>query len=120
MAKIVGPPDASSYVINQDGVIAYAEVNADHTRRPEPGHLPVPISFATGKLLIATFSSSEPDRCLRGPVIVINQMDHRFGLFIARAPRKTKSASSPIKISIILIPQKAAQAERKRLACSAR
>lgn len=24
------------YVIGQDGVIAYAEVNADYTRRPEP------------------------------------------------------------------------------------
>jgi peroxiredoxin len=25
-----------SYVIGQDGVIAYAEVNPDYTRRPEP------------------------------------------------------------------------------------
>ena len=24
------------YVIGRDGVIAYAEVNADYTRRPEP------------------------------------------------------------------------------------
>jgi peroxiredoxin len=29
-------PMPSRYVIAQDGVIAYAEVNADYTRRPEP------------------------------------------------------------------------------------
>jgi hypothetical protein len=27
------------YVIGQDGIIAYAEVNADHTRRPEPSDI---------------------------------------------------------------------------------
>jgi peroxiredoxin len=27
------------YVIGQDGVIAYAEVNPDYTRRPEPDEL---------------------------------------------------------------------------------
>ena len=29
-------PMPARYVIGQDGVIAYAEVNADYTRRPEP------------------------------------------------------------------------------------
>ncbi len=29
-------PMNARYVIAQDGVIAYAEVNADYTRRPEP------------------------------------------------------------------------------------
>jgi peroxiredoxin len=32
-------PLAARYVIAQDGVIAYAEVNADHTRRAEPSDL---------------------------------------------------------------------------------
>jgi hypothetical protein len=29
-------PMPARYVINQDGVIAYDEVNPDYTRRPEP------------------------------------------------------------------------------------
>ena len=29
----------SRYVIGRDGVIAYAEVNPDHTQRPEPSEL---------------------------------------------------------------------------------
>ncbi len=32
-------PMPARYVIGQDGVIAYAEVNADYTRRPEPADL---------------------------------------------------------------------------------
>ncbi len=32
-------PMPARYVIGQDGVIAYAEVNADYTRRPEPSAL---------------------------------------------------------------------------------
>ena len=32
-------PMPARYVIRQDGVIAYAEVNPDYTRRPEPDEL---------------------------------------------------------------------------------
>ena len=32
-------PMPARYVIGRDGVIAYAEVNPDHTRRPEPSEL---------------------------------------------------------------------------------
>ncbi len=32
-------PMPARYVIGQDGVIAYAEVNPDYTRRPEPGDM---------------------------------------------------------------------------------
>jgi peroxiredoxin len=32
-------PMPARYVIGQDGVIAYAEVNADYTRRPEPSDM---------------------------------------------------------------------------------
>jgi peroxiredoxin len=32
-------PMPARYVIGQDGVIAYAEVNADYTRRPDPSEL---------------------------------------------------------------------------------
>jgi peroxiredoxin len=32
-------PMPARYVIGQDGVIAYAEVNADYTRRPEPSDI---------------------------------------------------------------------------------
>jgi peroxiredoxin len=32
-------PMPARYVIGQDGVIAYAEVNPDYTRRPEPDEL---------------------------------------------------------------------------------
>ncbi len=31
----------SRYVINGNGVIAYAEINPDYTRRPDPEGLPV-------------------------------------------------------------------------------
>jgi hypothetical protein len=27
------------YIIGQDGIIAYAEINPDYTRRPEPSEL---------------------------------------------------------------------------------
>jgi peroxiredoxin len=32
-------PMPARYVIRQDGVIAYAEVNPDYTKRPEPSDL---------------------------------------------------------------------------------
>jgi peroxiredoxin len=32
-------PMPARYVIGQDGVIAYAEINPDYTRRPEPDEL---------------------------------------------------------------------------------
>jgi len=32
-------PMPARYVIDQDGLIAYAEVNADYTRRPEPSDI---------------------------------------------------------------------------------
>jgi peroxiredoxin len=43
-------PMPARFVIGRDGVIAYAEVNPDYTRRPEPAELlPVLRSLATGR-----------------------------------------------------------------------
>ncbi len=40
------------YVVAQDGVIAYAEVNADYTRRPEPSAM-YPVLEQLGRRQVA-------------------------------------------------------------------
>ena len=43
-------PMPARYVIGQDGVIAYAEINPDYTRRPEPSDIfPVLDALKPGK-----------------------------------------------------------------------
>lgn len=45
-------PMLARYLIAQDGVIAYAEVNADYTRRPEPSAI-FPVLEQLGRQLVA-------------------------------------------------------------------
>jgi peroxiredoxin len=45
-------PMPARYVIGQDGVIAYAEVNADYTRRPEPSAI-FPVLERLGRRRVA-------------------------------------------------------------------
>ena len=45
-------PMPARYVIAQDGTIAYAEVNADYTRRPEPSAI-LPILVQLGHRQVA-------------------------------------------------------------------
>jgi hypothetical protein len=37
------------YVIRRDGIVLYSEVNADYTRRPDPGDMFVVLEKATAK-----------------------------------------------------------------------
>ncbi len=42
-------PMPARYVIRRDGIVLYSEVNADYTRRPDPGDMFVVLEKATAK-----------------------------------------------------------------------
>lgn len=43
-------PMPARYIIGRDGIILYAEVNPDHTRRPEPDHMLPALRYASANV----------------------------------------------------------------------